>query len=290
MPSPPSMPTSIACAILGRVSDAVAVFDRRSKLPLWTNTAWQELCSELPVPGDQPHYPESLAQELGSLIDAADEETNARSLTVELATGEIAEFQVQLAPYLIDDQPYIAVQMTNAIQPPSALTSRSRVSQADPLTGLPDRYTLLERLKSLHANRAAISFAVLFIDLDGFKQINDRWGHLAGDKLLTEVAQRMARAIRQQDFIARYGGDEFVVLVNGVDSSDDLAPIMKRLRQAAKKPNEYANLELELSASIGAALSTEGWQSIEAMIHAADQRMYDDKQNQAPPGLNVSSR
>ena len=143
----------------------------------------------------------------------------------------------------------------------------------DPLTGLANRTLLLERLRSVLARdaRTGDSSAVLFLDLDGFKAVNDRYGHAAGDEVLVTVAKRLAAAVRPSDTVARMGGDEFVVLVEGATAAQ-LDAVLTRLREAVSRP--IPTLDLEVGVSIGVAMSTGGDAEPRTLINAADKAMY----------------
>lgn len=161
-------------------------------------------------------------------------------------------------------------------------------AMTDPLTGLASRAAIDHRIEQLallpSANKNDL--AILFIDLNGFKKVNDQWGHLVGDDVLTTVAQRLAKVARTTDLIARFGGDEFIVLAEGVTERESLAPLIGRLRQAAEEPIEVAGKTLQISASIGLALSSEGIQSVYDLISEADRRMYAEKQLHAEEQLS----
>ena len=150
----------------------------------------------------------------------------------------------------------------------------------DDLTKLPDRGALESRMAELSSRLAGAEpgeIALVFVDLDGFKEINDQFGHLVGDEVLATVAQRLAATIRGGDFIARFGGDEFVVLVEGAETLGNLEPLVTRLHEAIGRPVTTREGIVHLSASIGIALSTEGFGSVREMLAAADRRMYDQK-------------
>jgi diguanylate cyclase (GGDEF)-like protein/PAS domain S-box-containing protein len=143
----------------------------------------------------------------------------------------------------------------------------------DPLTGLANRTLLEERLKAVLARdaRSGSSTAVLFLDLDGFKAVNDRHGHALGDLVLRTVAERLTAAVRPSDTVARLGGDEFVVLVEGTtDETVDL--LVERLRAAVIEP--IGPLDLKVGVSIGVALSHRGDAEPGGLLGAADQEMY----------------
>jgi diguanylate cyclase (GGDEF)-like protein len=146
----------------------------------------------------------------------------------------------------------------------------------DPLTGLWDREFLQSRLADrLRGGRAAdLRFAVLFVDLNNFKDVNDRHGHLIGDRVLREAARRLAGSVREGDYVVRYGGDEFVVLVDDVLSLQELQPIIARIEAAICKPMVLPEDEVTLSMSVGGAIAAPEFRTPEALISAADQAMY----------------
>jgi diguanylate cyclase (GGDEF)-like protein/PAS domain S-box-containing protein len=143
----------------------------------------------------------------------------------------------------------------------------------DPLTGLANRTLFEERLRAVLARdaRMGTSTAVLFLDLDGFKNVNDRHGHAVGDIVLKTVAARLAAAVRPSDTVARIGGDEFVVLVEGAKAGT-VALLVERLREAVGEP--IGNLDLEVGVSIGVAMSHRGDAEPVGLLNAADREMY----------------
>jgi diguanylate cyclase (GGDEF)-like protein len=147
----------------------------------------------------------------------------------------------------------------------------ARLRHYDPLTGLPNRSLLLERLTQAEHNAGT---ALLFLDLDRFKAVNDTWGHAAGDTLLIEVAQRLLTAAGPESLVARLGGDEFVVLCRGLDRVA-LIGIAERIRQAIDTPFEIAGRSCHVSASIGIAMAD---QLGGDLVRAADMAMYAAKQ------------
>lgn len=158
----------------------------------------------------------------------------------------------------------------------------------DPLTGLANRTLLQERLRSVLARdaRTGDSTAVLFLDLDGFKAVNDKYGHTVGDEVLVTVAKRLAAAVRPSDTVARIGGDEFVVLVEGT-APGDLDTVVGRLREAVCQP--LPTLDLEVGVSIGVATSTRGEAEPRTLLNAADKAMYTVKR-QAKDGEKSVTR
>jgi diguanylate cyclase (GGDEF)-like protein len=146
----------------------------------------------------------------------------------------------------------------------------------DGLTGLPNRAMFGELLElAVHSSRRYHGhFAVLFVDLDGFKAINDSLGHAAGDQLLQHIAQRFKQALRATDVVARLGGDEFVVLMQGADSSEHVAHVARKLLDAARQPALLAGRECGVSASIGIAVHPADGSDEQALMRNADIAMY----------------
>lgn len=149
----------------------------------------------------------------------------------------------------------------------------------DPLTGLYDRAYILEKLRALvGGDREGDGHCVvLFVDVDGFKQVNDSYGHLIGDRVLAEVARRLASAVRARDHIARFGGDEFLVVLERVSDPAVIEPVVRRIQTAFRQPIELPQGEVSLSVSVGAARAGEQGRTAEALIDAADRAMYASK-------------
>jgi diguanylate cyclase (GGDEF)-like protein len=147
----------------------------------------------------------------------------------------------------------------------------------DVLTGLPNRGVLQDRLSTLCAGNHA--FALLLLDIDNFKQVNDTLGHDAGDALLSEVAARLRRAARPNDLVARLGGDEFAVVLPGLSSAAELEPVLGKLLASLQKPLAYEGKLLECHTSIGASLFPAMADSKSAAMKAADLALYTAKQD-----------
>ncbi len=155
-------------------------------------------------------------------------------------------------------------------------------SEHDPLTGLPNRKHLMVNLEqSIDLARAAnTKIAVLFIDLDGFKPVNDRFGHAVGDAVLKVVGQRLARCVRTSDLIARIGGDEFVVVVSQDTGRDETATrIAADIIASIEGPIRDPDIGQALSASIGIALFPDHATDATSLLQVADEQMYEAKRN-----------
>jgi len=148
--------------------------------------------------------------------------------------------------------------------------------EQDPLTGLANRVALAQRLKTaLHgARRSGKRLAVLFLDLDGFKAVNDLHGHHTGDAIIVQVAEALAAAVRKGDLLARLGGDEFVVVCEGLDSPTQAEVIADRISLALGTPFRHGDLEVVLTASVGIVVSTGRDATSETLLRDADAAMY----------------
>ena len=149
----------------------------------------------------------------------------------------------------------------------------------DELTGLPNRALLWERLSHRLelADRRQTGFAVLFLDVDDFKEVNDTLGHAAGDQLLVGVSSRLRAALRVGDTAARVGGDEFVVLLDDVATTEAALVVAERLGEALRAPYEIGADWRIATASIGLAVGLDGAGTVDSMVAAADRAMYEAK-------------
>lgn len=151
-----------------------------------------------------------------------------------------------------------------------------RLASHDSLTGLHNRRFFLDRLDHAlaHAKRTDGHLALLFIDLDNFKSINDELGHAAGDHVLRTLAQRLRQVVREVDTVARIGGDEFIILLDEVEHVDGVAVVAHKVLDALSQPVRRGDADLVLGASIGASRYPENGENAIELIAAADQAMY----------------
>lgn len=157
----------------------------------------------------------------------------------------------------------------------------SHLAQHDFLTGLPNRMLLKDRLDQAiaRARRHERRVAVLFLDLDGFKHINDSLGHAVGDMLLQNTGKRLAAAVRASDTVSRQGGDEFVVVLCEVEDSQNVARHAEKILVALSAPHALAGHDTHVNASIGISFFPEDGRDAEALIRCADMAMYRAKKN-----------
>ncbi|PWV65526.1 PAS domain S-box protein [Plasticicumulans acidivorans] len=153
------------------------------------------------------------------------------------------------------------------------------IAHFDILTGLPNRFLLADRLQQgiAHARRRNTCMALVYLDLDGFKAVNDSYGHEVGDRLLIAISQRLHETLRAADTLARLGGDEFVAVLNDLTTPEEYVGILERLLQAAAGLVDIDGLRLQLSASCGVTLFPEDNGDADTLLRHADQAMYQAK-------------
>ena len=182
-----------------------------------------------------------------------------------------------------DNSPYrIAGSQTDITNSKRAQEQLLHDALHDGLTGLPNRVLFMERLS--HAllrtkRREDYSFAVLFIDLDRFKVINDSLGHIIGDQLLIALARRLEMCLRPGDTVARLGGDEFTILLENIKEVEDATNVAERIQQELVLPFNLGDREVYAAASIGITLSTHGYERPEELLRDADDTMYRAKEH-----------
>lgn len=154
-----------------------------------------------------------------------------------------------------------------------------RLALHDPLTGLPNRRLLSDRIGTTieHARRNRTQVAVMYIDLDGFKQVNDTWGHDFGDELLQQVSVRLVDAARREDTVARIGGDEFVVVLGAIADAQDVLGPANKLIHAIAAPYQIKDRTVTITTSIGISLFPENACDADQLILLADRALYTAK-------------
>jgi two-component system cell cycle response regulator len=152
----------------------------------------------------------------------------------------------------------------------------SQLAKFDPLTGLPNRLLFRDRLAQAvqRIDRCDHVVALIFIDLDGFKAVNDRYGHTTGDRLLKAVAGRLCRLVRRTDTVARLGGDEFTIILEGLRHPGDAARVAEQALRSLREPFELGGVVIELGASLGVAIASHAAEIPDALTQRADAAMY----------------
>ena len=189
-----------------------------------------------------------------------------------VVVGTMNQTEVLLPLLLL---PILAIHKTAALA-----AERQQQALHDDLTGLPNRVLLQDRVTRLLLDRmhSAHPLAVILLDLDHFKEINDTLGHHVGDVLIREVGTRLQTAVREGDTVARLGGDEFAILVASMSSVDDAVHVAERVVTALREPFTIEGVRLDIQASIGIAISPEHGKDVETLIQRADVALYTAKE------------
>lgn len=206
-----------------------------------------------------------------------------------------------LEPFFVDGREFVLIQIidiTNQVKSERDLTTliaemqkdyeevkeseeiNRRLAVTDSLTGLPNRIALLKKLTALlDDGEQRRNYALMFLDLDGFKNVNDTYGHTVGDQLLIATGKKLRAAVRGDDMVARIGGDEFVLLIKCTTGQTGAATVAAKLVGEISKPVKIDGCMIRITCSIGVALLKEGGINPEEMLRHADQAMYFSKNN-----------
>ncbi len=213
-------------------------------------------------------------------VRGAEAENVTYKATHRRSDGSTYPVEVRLS-FSRDEEPPVFMAIALDITEREAAEKRMRqLAHYDALTNLPNRTLLFDRLKqAMHvAARADKQLAVVFMDLDGFKPINDLYGHEAGDTVLQAVADRLNAGLRAADTLARFGGDEFVVLALGIRDGEDAVLLASKIHELFKVPFDVAGQKVVLFTSIGVALYPSDHADAEGLLRHADAAMYEAKQ------------
>ena len=193
-----------------------------------------------------------------------------------------AAIKAGAADYLVKDrldEDVIERTIRYAIDRKNAETELARLAHYDALTGIPNRLLFNDRLDRAlqRADRGDSPFALLYLDLDGFKAVNDAYGHDMGDKLVQGIAERLSQCIRRTDSVARIGGDEFTVLLEKTTSTNDTVIIAQKIIDVITEPFDINGQQLRVGSSIGIAVYPEAGRDASTLIKHADMAMYEAK-------------
>lgn len=274
--------------VLDALTQHLAILDGRGKL-LMVNEAWKRFDREhlLQIPNyhDTNIYDAWLLQRRMTADDAA----RSRAGVEAVLTGVLPDFTLEYADHAATPTRWFTVTVTPLSQRHRGVViSRREVTQQkqrettiqqqanqDSITGLANRRLFCleaEQVLAL-AQRHPQPFAILYLDLDNFKDINDRWGHAAGDTLLREIGTRLEAQARESDLLARFGGDEFVVLLNGVNLAEGLIS-SQRFQDSLAQPYVFEDQPFIISASFGIACYPDDGNTLETLLSHADRAMY----------------
>jgi diguanylate cyclase (GGDEF)-like protein len=203
------------------------------------------------------------------LVRLLQEVVVAASHADSLRTAELLEANEQLVVTALRSQ-------TEAQSVKQAMAEVKRAAEIDPLTKLPNRVLLLDRIAQAiaAAKRHGARTALLFVDLNEFKKINDAFGHAVGDEVLQHVAQRLSAVVRAADTVSRYGGDEFLILLTEVSQPEDAGLIADKLLIVLGAPCEVNGHVLRLTASVGISIYPDDGEDITTLVDRADAAMY----------------
>jgi diguanylate cyclase (GGDEF)-like protein len=193
-----------------------------------------------------------------------------------LALSPVFALTAARTPLLV---PLLVIAVWNVYRAANLALHRQHEATHDALTDLPNRrqFFVQVRLAQAQAERSHGSFALALVDLDGFKQVNDRLGHQIGDLVLQEVADRLRRTCRASDVAARLGGDEFAVLLANVDGIEDAITAVERIGMEFEPTFDVAGFPIRMGASLGVAVYPDHGSDVELLLQHADEAMYDAK-------------
>ncbi|MEW8050067.1 MAG: EAL domain-containing protein [Candidatus Thiodiazotropha sp.] len=214
-----------------------------------------------------------IAQEMSK---ARKEERNHFMFRHALASGEIRDVEVHSGPFIWNGKQVLYSIIHDITDRKRAEAELEHIAHYDPLTGLPNRRLKTDRLRQAiaYSKRNATSVGVCYLDLDGFKPINDRFGHDSGDKILIEIARRLQGVLREEDTVSRIGGDEFVLILTNLTSMDECILVLDRVLEVIAEPIRLDDTALEVNASIGLTLYPEDDVDADILLRHADQAMY----------------
>ncbi|WP_345992690.1 diguanylate cyclase [Sulfurimonas sp. HSL-1716] len=271
-------------AIFSVSKDGIAILDLQTNF-LDCNKAYLEMtgftkeellsksCLELTAPEDYEHALEA--------VEIVKKEGYLKSFNKTCIVKNGKKLFVNMSISMMPDNKRLLVTTKDITEMKKYEKELEFIAHYDSLTGLPNRILKSDRLNQamLHVQRNGGYLAVVYLDLDGFKEINDTYGHEIGDKVLIEVSKRMKFALRNEDTLSRLGGDEFVAIIADMNDRSVASPVLERLLNAANEPILIGKLDLQVSASIGVTFYPQDSElDGDQLIRQADQAMYVAKQ------------
>lgn len=194
-------------------------------------------------------------------------------------TGKKINIELAISEFNSSDEVYFVASMRDITERKELHRQLENIAGKDPLTGLPNRQLLIDRATQAvaFAKRNKFRLAVVVIDLDGFKEVNDSHGHSAGDWVLKTLAERVSSQIRESDTLSRIGGDEFVILLPSNSSDDDLKSLIEDVLNIINEEIIYKDIKLTVGGSIGVSCFPKNGNNFEQLFNQADEAMYQSK-------------
>lgn len=278
-------------ALLGSSMDAVIEIDAEGVVSHWgaqaasifgyaEHEALNQKLHDLIIPS---HYIAAHVAGMRRFLSSGEGPILGKRIEVTARRKSTEEFPAELvvSTYTLNHQPMFCAYIRDITEQRRHAEKLKSVAHFDAVTGLPNRASFQEYLdeKIAQCKPSDAALAMMFIDVDNFKDINDTLGHQVGDVLLNETASRMLKCLRKLDFLARFGGDEFVLIVSDYESQEEIDEIAKRLTASMKQPFMMQNEALYISLSIGIASYPSNSSAYSELIRNADQAMYQVKKN-----------
>ena len=273
--------------IIESAYDAFIAMDSNGRITDWNKQAevifgWgkkevmgQKLTDLIMPPSSRPVYSEYMAQALAA--DYQPEQSQRLELTVLQRSGERIIVEMTTSPIRTGNNVMLAAFLHDITERKHIQQKLTHLAQYDALTELPNRSLFMDRLSvaALRADRSSKALALMFLDLDGFKKINDNYGHHAGDLLLKQFAGRLSVTVRRTDTVSRLAGDEFTIILEDLaDAEHDVQIVAAKIVQAMTEPFDLAGEKVIVTTSIGITVSKSGKKNIDELIQSSDAQMY----------------
>jgi diguanylate cyclase (GGDEF)-like protein/PAS domain S-box-containing protein len=225
---------------------------------------------------DGEHEREAALSQLGEDPDGLRTRTRMRS-----RTSRVRHVELHGELVVLEGERCVLMMVRDVTERLAFEREMERLALHDVLTGLPNRRLFLDRLEHAlrRCRREPLTLAVLFMDLDRFKSVNDTLGHAAGDEVLTRVAERIQTCFREQDTVSRLGGDEFAVLLEDAGDRQSLEEVVGRVSEAFRIPFLVDGVPVRLGLSVGIAVSSGDGASADALLRLSDSAMYEAKRS-----------